>query len=342
MSAASRKSRGRSKSAKSKSSRSDEGFWARLSEWRVVSWGWSGACFVGRSAGWALRSHYAWVFAAIVVLAAGVALHRIRAEAFALDEYLVYPEVFRSSEDTPPWLGADDVAAIRSSIAGVEPFSVFDDGIRARLEDAVRDNAWVRGIASVEREFPNSAVVSLDIRKPIAWVEITSPYQGYHLVDRHGVVLPGRYRNATTAPYPMPVIRGGVGQIVDVPAYGSVWSDGAVREGIAVAIELYLLYEAPFARDVPIAEIDVTNVGGRLSERESEIVLRTKSGVAIEWGRSLLAPRQIAELTTDQKIQNLALLNVRYPRLEGVRRAVIRFDEPGMRDVSTEPVGGAE
>lgn len=341
MSAASRKSRSGSKSARSKSkaSGSGEGFFASVTEWRVVSWGWSAACFVGRVAGWGLRSHYTWVFAAVVAIAAGFALHRIRAEAFALDEYLVYPAVFRTSDDTPAWLRGDDVAAIRDSIASVEPFSVFDDSIRARLEDAVRGNPWVRGIASVKREFPNSAVVSLDIRKPIAWVDVKGRYQ---LVDRHGVVLPGRYHEATPAPYPMPIIRGGTGQIADVPAYGSVWSDGAVREGIAVAIELYALYAEPFASDVPIREIDVSNVGGRLSPSESEIVLRTENGVAIEWGRSLLASRRLAEVTTAQKIENLRFLNARRPRLEGLGRVLVRFDDPSEIAGEYESLRGAE
>ncbi len=287
-----------------------------------------------------LRSHPSSLGILLVAVVAAILVARIRSDALALEGYTVHPEVVRAEGSVPPWLTRDDLEELRGSIAELESFSVFDGAVRARLERALEENPWVRRVKYVRRELPNAAEVILDIRKPIAWVERRS--NEYYLVDRHGVRLPNRYRDPIGGlPYPMPVIRAGSGRLVAPPTAGEPWNDPYVEAGVAVAIELYALYESPMASDIRIASIDVTNLGGRQQANESEILLQTVDGVAIEWGRSLLY-EGYGELSTARKLANLERLNNESPGLYGLGETVsVCWDEPSVRLDSSARAGAS-
>jgi hypothetical protein len=82
---------------------------------------------------------------------------------------------------------------------------------------------------------------------------------------------------------------------------------------------------------VQIARIDVTNSGGKVDPRESELLLVTPQNVKIKWGR---APRThvFGELTVEAKIENLARVDRKFPGLRGVSVVNLRFDEPDIFD----------
>jgi len=249
----------------------------------------------------------------------------MRSDAYSLDRFTVDPSVFRPEGDVPPWLTRRDLDEIRSVFAQLPSFSVFDPGIRDRLEQAIRSSPWVRAVRRVERDLPDVAELTLEIRKPIAWVARGGRH---YLVDRHGVRLPGSYvRPVTGFEHPMPVIHGD--RLASPPAAGEKWEDDALREGIAMAIELYRLYASPLGDQVRIEQIDVSGVGRR-REGHSEIVLVTGSGVSIEWGSSPLY-EGFGELSTERKLDNLALLCQGFPRLHGTGgRVSVRWDQPNV------------
>ena len=306
------------------------------------------ACFRGFSAVLAFfGGRVAWTLGIVLFAVAAFAMSRIRAEATSLDAYLVDPSFFRTESDVPPWMTRADVDSLRSALGELEPFSVFGEDVRARVDAALDGHPWVRSVRRVERSLPNSAEIVLDLRKPIAWVERRGRF---FLVDRHGIRLPGRYLSPVPGlPYPMPVIRGDsrgpqFGPPPEEP--GLPWRDEAVSAGLAVAIELYALYNAPLGEVIEITEIDVSNFGGRIDPARSEILLRTAADASIEWGRSPLY-EGYGELPTEDKLRHLALIVAKYPRLEGCESVVVRFDDPtvrrrpGSRD-GEAPSGGSD
>jgi len=248
----------------------------------------------------------------------------VRSAAYRLEGFTVYPEVFRLADAPPEWLGSEDLAAFRSAAAAVAPFSVFESRTSRRFEEAFSDNPWFRGVAEVRPLLPDEVEVTVRVRKPIASVERAGSYT---LVDRNAVRLPGRFSRAPVGfSYPVPTI---VGANLGPPPRnpGELWDDQGVREGVAVALELYALYNSDLADRIAIERIDVSNVGGRRNPRQSEIVLWTNDGVAIHWGRSRLY-QGYGENPTSVKLDLLRIIERERPGLRGLESASVLFDDP--------------
>lgn len=283
-----------------------------------------------------LRSNFTLISVVVLAVTASVLLSKVRSYATGLEGYIVHPEVFRLESDSPPWFTRADVEQLRTTLGEVGPFSVFREGVRGRLGAALEGNPWIRDVTSVRRDLPNAVEVRLHIRKPIAWVEYNA---SYHLVDRHCVRLPGRYPSPYTFPFPMPIIRGDVGQFSEYPEEGKLWADDAVQQGVAVALELYDLYNSDMFDVVRIDEIDVANVRGRIDERDSQIVLAARGGVRIDWGRSLLST-EFGEVDTAHKLANLRQVLSEYPRLIGLREVSLQWDDPTVKIELNRSAGG--
>lgn len=221
-----------------------------------------------------------------------------------------------------PWLEPRDLDDIRrdSGLSGKRLF-FFDPDLASRFREACVRSPWVESVREVRPRFPNRVDVLLEIRKPVAG--ILGEDRRIDLVDEDGRRLPGSRSRPPS----------GLGHVflrldgveAPRPGAGEVWSP-AVREGVSVA--KILNGRQDLVRAAGIVIVDVSNVGLRRDRNESEIVLRTASGVAIEWGRSELSRLAANEFPVRHKIELLGIALSARPALEGLARLRVQFREP--------------
>ncbi|MBI1849280.1 MAG: hypothetical protein HYR85_02945 [Planctomycetes bacterium] len=265
---------------------------------------------------------------AFTVLAA-IGLRRMKGEVEHFPDIQVYPRAFRPVR-VPTWADDSLVRSLRETSAELPPFSILDADLRASLDRHWRRNPWVREITRVDKEFPNKLTVTARIRRPIAYVELPDKSApdgvAWFPVDSSCVRLPGE---TTTPPKPgatpIPLVQGT--GAATVPAAGRVWDDEGVRDGVAIALELFDLYNSPIYDRLKIAAIDVRNTGGRIDRKASEIVLATDAGKLILWGRSRRT-KAFGEISTADKLAHLTRILDAYPSLAGVEKAKVYFEQP--------------
>jgi hypothetical protein len=265
---------------------------------------------------------------AFTVLAA-VGLRRMKGEVERFPDLQVYPRAFRPVR-VPSWADDSLVRSLRETSAALPPFSILDPDLKGTLDRHWRRNPWVREVTRVDKEFPNRLTVTAKIRRPIAWIELADREApdgvAWFPVDASCVRLPGEVVEPPKASEPpIPLVRGAGAR--SVPGEGRVWNDEAIRDGVAVALELFDLYNSPLYGRVSIAAIDVANTGGRVDAKASEIVLVTDSGKQILWGRSRRT-RAFGELPTGEKLEHLDRILEAYPGLAGVEQAKVQFEQP--------------
>jgi len=221
-----------------------------------------------------------------------------------------------------PWLTRDDLLSIRegSGLLG-RRFSFFTPGLDGIFARGYEGSPWVRRVTAVRLVYPNRVNVGLLVRKPVCGVP--APGDWMILVDETGVRLPGlRSGPPDGVARPFLSLAGVTG---NPPEPGEVWS-GQVWEGAAVAVDLLGL--APrVIREAGVAAIDVSNVGGRVDRVAAEIVLTTKSGVRIEWGRSRRSRLGSLDPSIEDKFRRLRRALRAYPRLGGVKTVKLQYDE---------------
>jgi hypothetical protein len=215
---------------------------------------------------------------AFILVAGYFLLREMREYVMGLERFQVSPVTLRFAK-TPSWV-TPKVAEQLSRVPDLpERFSLLEPGLAKRVAEAYRRNPWVADVPLVERRFPNCLKVHLTLRQPMAVVR----YRGiYHLVDGEGVRLPLQFRSWPHPDFQLPLI---IGASVEPPASGSTWPDQSVRAGCAVA---RLLAAQNFSGPLSVTTIDASNVGGRVSRGDPDIILHTTSGASILWGKSPL------------------------------------------------------
>ena len=221
------------------------------------------------------------------------------------------------------WLTGDDLSSMReaSGLLG-RRFSFFTPGLEGIFRRGYEGSPWVRRVTDVRLVYPNRVAVGLEVRKPVCGVP-TADGRGIYLIDESGVRLPGvRSEPPRGLSRPFLTLTGVTG---NAPEPGKVWS-GQVWEGAAVAEELTEL--APeVLHAIDLVSMDVSNVGGRVDRIESEIVLLTKAGVRIHWGRSRHSKYADLEPDLETRFERLRHALKAYPRLAGVRLVKLQYDE---------------
>lgn len=189
-------------------------------------------------------------------------------------------------------------------------YSLFDDSAVARVGRAIEASPWVRKVTAVDRVFPNEVRVKFEYRKPHV---VVRRGEGYVVVDRDSVRLPGIYAERPPSELALEI----VGLEGAPPAPGTRWED----PGLAVGMEMARVAESdPLFVRAGVVAVDVSNAGGRMDPKKSEIVLQTSSGAVILWGRPPSTPRH-GEITIGDKLANLAMVLDAYPYLEGLKSA---------------------
>lgn len=228
------------------------------------------------------------------------------------------------SAQLPAWAPPLWKAEIEKALRGGETASIFDAPLLETTKANIASIPFVERIDLVARRFPRSVAAKIEVRRPIALVRRAGKQ---YAVDRAGVLLPGNAADPKGGfPFSLPVLVGK--PFAKLPAAcGQVWAEDDVSEGITTALELDALLD--LNPGFHVTTIDLSNLGGRVSPLESEIVLQTDTGVRILWGRSSRR-KPYGELAPQAKIGNLQRALEEFPGLKGVRELDLRFDRPAI------------
>lgn len=190
-------------------------------------------------------------------------------------------------------VGPETVRGIDSQLAAVDD-TAMDETLVPRLADALRQDPWVRRLHALKRVYPNHLELDVEFRRPHLAV---LHGDGYVLLDEGGVRLPGRVSEPPLG-LGTPAI---VGTMMAPPAPGVRWEG---RE-IAVAYEMLLLFKHSMLGSLPISEMDLSNLDGRIRPYQCEVVLRLSNGCEILWGAPPSASRPLWEADVEGKLANL-------------------------------------
>ncbi len=230
----------------------------------------------------------------------------------------VYSFIFRSEAYSVPEVRTAVVpewaAGRGQEIVHVDGGSIMDPGLVERVGRAFEACPWVRKVESVERVFPDKLMVKFSYRRP--HVAVRRP-DGFVLVDDQGVRLPGVYVDPPQVG--APVIVSGLAS--HPPRPGTVWDNPALRAGLSMAGRIR---GDELLQSLAVGEIDVSNFGGRLDPRRSEIALVTSKGCSLLWGR-MASDARYGDLTWEEKIENLREVLAVYPNLNGLRCVKLYF-----------------
>ncbi|MBV8781649.1 MAG: hypothetical protein JO353_09645 [Phycisphaerae bacterium] len=241
-------------------------------------------------------------------------------------------------KDRPAWMSDFLQRQILASVRPMGSYSAFDRNLLIEVATSLRTNPWIKTVRSVRRAFlqrPGDTVeIDCEFRAPVAMVH----WKDYFwLVDGDGVKLPEQF-TAQQVPHVL-VGRDGTTNIRIVEGVrqppveaGHKWPGNDLSAGLDL---VKLLYGESFANE--IVKVDVANFDGRNNTREAQLVLGTKYGTGIKWGRPVNAKDFFVEVSTAQKLKYLQEVRAEYGRVDAGQPWIdIRFDK------ITYPTGAAD
>lgn len=228
----------------------------------------------------------------------------------------------------PVWMSDLLAEQIAKTARPVGTHSAFDHQMLQDVVAVLQANPWVRQVRQVRRVYGEKPGDTLEIdcefRAPVALVKWG---EYYWLVDREGVKLPEQF---TAQQVPRIVI--GTDRKMNIrliegvrqppPESGRRWAGEDLMAGIEM---VNLLFGRPYCEE--IVKVDVANFGGRLDQKEAQIVLVTKYASEIRWGRPLHAKDFFIEVSTAQKLAYLETVWRERRRVDGGHPWIdIRYD----------------
>lgn len=196
--------------------------------------------------------------------------------------------------DTPSWMNDRLTGHLREEVERIVDADPFD---RASLEEAARtlqEKPWVESVQRIIRRGDAAIEVHADYRRPTALIEAED---GFHLVDRQGVRLPGRYSSDGAARTGLLVVEG---VSAAPPLAGQRWGGKDLQAGLALA---ELIRKTEWSDEV--ASVNVRNYAGRVDNGQPHIVLPTRLGGALRWGRAI-GEEQFYEPTAEVKLRHIS------------------------------------
>ncbi len=260
-----------------------------------------------------------------LLLACGIwFLPRVAPLAQAREQGFLVDPIHVDAAVAPDWFEGAIEEQLRASLAELAPTPLRDDReVNELVASLQRSSGWIGSIDRVEKRYPNRLEIEVALREPVVLLRSAG---GLVLVDAEGfVVAPADEGAAFLAMHELPLLHG-----VEAPRDaepGLRIRDERIDEGLRVACELAPHQESLAARDLGVAVINLLpqeRLGGRAI---TEVELYTRSGLAIEWGRSSTHPRFGAlEPTPDVKVRGLLRVAAFHPELAGIRRIRAQFD----------------
>lgn len=263
-----------------------------------------------------------------VVVAVGVGLVVLRRY---VDRHVVYPSNPPSIvlKNRPIWMTDYLAQQIAENIRPAGIHSSFNTQMLAGRVKLLRLNPWIRNVRQVRRaylEAPGDAIeIDAEYRQPIALVKWG---KDYWYVDAKGVKLPERF-SAEHLPRLMygqdrrTHIRVIEGIRRPPPQAGKHWGGEDLKAGLSL---VGLLYGRPYADG--IIKVRVENFGGRHDPREAHLVLGTKHGTEVRWGRAIEAADDFIEVKVERKLDYLSRVYAEFGRIDARQPWIdIRYDK---------------
>jgi hypothetical protein len=260
--------------------------------------------FASRHQDAALRGAYVAGFALVVLL-----VHREVFSFITQRRQFAAPEV--RTAVAPRWANSQGEELIKIEGAGR---TIFDPKLVERVGKTFEECPWVRKVTAVERVFPDRLLIKFEYRKAHAAIRRDN---GYVLIDRDGVRLPGVYTAAPSCERAVQIT--GVASLPPEP--GKVWEDASLKAAVAM---VDYIPDNSILRRLGIRDVDVSNFGGRQDPRRSEVSLVTTNGCIVAWGRTSQTSK-FGDLSTEEKLENLREVLAVYPDLNGLKRVTLYF-----------------
>jgi cell division septal protein FtsQ len=231
-------------------------------------------------------------------------------------------------KNRPVWMSDFLAEQIVASVQPATGRSAFDQKMLVAVYEILKTNPWIRQVTQVRRAYgkaPGDTIeVDCEYRAPIALVRWGDYYS---LVDAEGVKLPEQF----TAAQVKKIMFGQDGHVnIRViegvkhapPPPGIHWPG----EDLAAGLEMVgLLYGKPYAEE--ILNVSVHNYAGRLDDKEAWLVLMTRDGTEVRWGRPKSASDGFIEVKWFQKLDYMQRIVEKYHRADAGHAAVdLRFD----------------
>lgn len=252
------------------------------------------------------------VLRGLYVLGLGLVVLLIHREVFSfIAQRKQFAAPRMESAVAPKWSTSQGQEVVRIDTRGR---SLFDPKLVEQVGQQFETCPWVRKVTGVERVFPDKLLVKFEYRRAHVAVKREN---GFVLVDRDGVRLPGVY--ATPPPCDRPVQVTGVASLPPEP--GKPWKDEALTAAVAMAD--YIPGSTLLTR-LGIREVDVANFAGRQDPRKSEMTLVASNGCQVAWGRTSQTTK-FGDLSTEEKMENLREVLAVYPDLNGLKKVTLYF-----------------
>lgn len=201
--------------------------------------------------------------------------------------------------------------------------NLLDENAIAQLGARIERSPQIKRIVRLERVYPNSLRIQIERRRPFLSVHVADRF---YTVDEEAVRLEGEHA-AEPATQTRIVISG---IMSEVPPAGGPWRS----RDMMVAFEMVDTILKHGALKSVVEEVDVTNVDGRVSRLESEIVLHCRGRWKLYWGGPPSSKR-LGEISTEEKLQNLTLILRNVGRIEELEYAIVYVkDRPTIRKKS--------
>lgn len=197
----------------------------------------------------------------------------------------------------PDWIISD--IKQEALIAGSIPGTRFNDkNLTLKVAEAFRLHSWVERVVRVNKRYPDTIVVQLEYRRPVAMVEVNVNHQpGLFPVDVDGVLLPtADFTAEAAAQYP----RICAVDTAPLGIPGSPWGDPRVHDAALLAAALTPYWDRLDLHRI-IAMNSFASTRGRTHHH---FRLMTRTGAQIIWGH---APglEKVGESQADKKIARL-------------------------------------
>jgi hypothetical protein len=195
--------------------------------------------------------------------------------------------------DQPSWVPPSFLHDVIREGALPEELSLLDERLVDQVAAAFQKDAWVERVVSVRKDLTRRVTVTLDYRKPVAFVVTETEH---YPIDKNAVLLPPP--DFPPGSDELPVIRNA--HSTPQGAAGTAWGDRIV-EGAASLAEIL----GPSWKKLQLASIQIPDASsGRGGPDETIYELRTVGGSHIIWGRAPGSDHP-GELTPQQKIGRL-------------------------------------
>ena len=279
--------------------------------------------FLVSGAFWA-HSLFRILIAALVFAGGWMLIAMARDQAVKLEDFHISTGCIDLASK-PAWVKGIVETQIKTVPEGAGSVSLLDSNATTKIASTLAANPWVKEVKSVVRQFPNRVRAEVALRDPAAFVLRSGKF---YVIASDGTRLPGEYATVTEPGLDLPMI---VYVRSMPPAAGKIWDDPAVIEGAKVAA--VLKKHPDVAKAARIMAIDTSNIGGRRTPRESEIILLTQERTQILWGRGVDYPGG-TELSADRKIANLQAVLKQEGTIAGMEYVDLRFPNPVFRNRS--------